>query len=100
MEFGLLLRLKPKQDLKDLKLAGLVFVLTGKLKSYTRGEIKEIIQSSGGKVTGSVSANTDYVLVGDDPGSKHDKAQELGIKIISEDEFRAMIKDFNNLKKD
>ena len=87
---------KTEADIEDLKLAGLVFVLTGKLKSYTRGEIKEIIQSSGGKVTGSVSANTDYVLVGDDPGSKHDKAQELGIKIISEDEFRAMINDFNN----
>jgi len=87
---------KTKVSLKDLKLAGLVFVLTGKLKSYTRGEIKEIIQASGGKVTGSVSANTDYILVGDDPGSKHDKAQELGIKIIIEDEFRAMIKDFNN----
>ncbi len=85
---------KTEADLEDLKLAGLVFVLTGKLKSYTRGEIKELIQSSGGKVTGSVSANTDYVLVGDDPGSKYDKAQEQGINIISEDEFRAMIKDF------
>ncbi len=79
-----------------MKLAGLVFVLTGKSKSFTRGEIKEIIQSSGGKVTGSVSANTNYVLVGDDPGAKYDKAQELGIDIISEDEFRAMIKDINN----
>jgi DNA ligase (NAD+) len=87
---------KTEADFEDLKLAGLVFVLTGKLKSYTRGEIKEIIQSSGGKVTGSVSANTNYVLVGDDPGSKYDKAQELGINIISEDEFRAMIKDFYN----
>ncbi len=88
--------MKTEADLEELHLAGLVFVLTGKLNSYTRGEIKEIIQSSGGKVTGSVSTNTDYVLVGDDPGSKHDKAQELGINIISEDEFRAMINDFNN----
>jgi len=87
---------KIEADLEDLKLTGLVFVLTGKLKSFTRGEIKEIIQSSGGKVTGSVSANTNYVLVGDDPGDKYDKAQELGINIISEDEFRAMIEDFNN----
>lgn len=87
---------KTEEDLDGLKLAGLVFVLTGKLKSFTRGEIKEIIQSSGGKVTGSVSANTNYVLIGDDPGAKYEKAQELGINIISEDEFRAMIKDINN----
>ncbi len=87
---------KTEADLEDLPLAGLVFVLTGKLEGYTRGEIKEIIQSSGGKVTGSVSANTDYVLVGEDPGSKRDKAQELGINIISEDEFKEMIKDFND----
>jgi DNA ligase (NAD+) len=87
---------KTEADLEDLPLAGLVFVLTGKLEGYTRGEIKEIIQSSGGKVTGSVSAKTDYVLVGEDPGSKRDKAQELGINIISEDEFKEMIKDFND----
>ncbi|MCK4488684.1 MAG: NAD-dependent DNA ligase LigA [Anaerolineales bacterium] len=87
---------KTEADLEDLPLAGLVFVLTGKLEGYTRGEIKEIIQSSGGKVTGSVSANTDYVLVGEDPGSKRDKAQELGINIISEDEFKEMIKDIND----
>ena len=87
---------KTEAELEDLPLAGLVFVLTGKLEGYTRGEIKEIIQSSGGKVTGSVSANTDYVLVGEDPGSKRDKAQELGINIISEDEFKEMIKDIND----
>jgi len=87
---------KTEGDLEALPLAGLVFVLTGKLEGHTRGEIKEIIQSSGGKVTGSVSANTDYVLVGEDPGSKRDKAQELGINNISEDEFKEMIKDFND----
>jgi len=87
---------KTEGALEDLPLAGLVFVLTGKLEGYSRGEIKGIIQSSGGKVTGSVSANTDYVLVGEDPGSKRDKAQELGINIISEDGFKEMIKDFND----
>jgi DNA ligase (NAD+) len=87
---------KTEADLESLQLTGLVFVLTGKLKGYTRGDIKEIIQSLGGKVIGSVSTNTDYVLAGEDPGSKRDKAQELGISIISEDEFREMIKDFNN----
>ena len=85
---------KTDTDPEDQQLTGLVFVLTGKLHGFTRGEIKEIIQSSGGKVAGSVSSKTDYVLVGEDPGSKHDKAQELGTKIISEDEFKEMIKGF------
>lgn len=85
---------KTDLDSEDLQLAGLVFVLTGKLHGFTRGEIREIIQSSGGKVAGSVSSKTDYVLVGENPGSKRDKAQELGTKIISEDEFKEMIKDF------
>ncbi len=85
---------KTDTDPEDLQLTGFVFVLTGKLHGFTRGEIKEIIQSSGGKVAGSVSSKTDYVLVGENPGSKRDKAQELGTKIISEDEFKEMIKDF------
>jgi DNA ligase (NAD+) len=88
--------IKTEADHENLLLTGLGFVLTGKLTGYKRGEIKEIIQSLGGKVTGSVSSNTDYVLVGENPGSKLDKAQELGINIISEDEFREMIKDYYN----
>jgi len=88
--------IKAEADHENQLLTGLGFVLTGKLTGYKRGEIKEIIQSLGGKVTGSVSSNTDYVLVGEDPGSKLDKAQELGINIISEDEFREMIKDYYN----
>jgi len=79
----------------NLPLAGLVFVVTGKLKEYSRGNIKQIIQEAGGRVTGSVSSKTDFVLVGEDPGSKGDKAQELGIKIISELEFNEMINDFS-----
>jgi DNA ligase (NAD+) len=78
----------------NLPLAGLAFVVTGKLKEYSRGNIKQIIQEAGGKVSGSVSSKTDFVLVGEDPGSKRDKAQELGIKIISELEFKEMIIDF------
>ncbi len=79
------------QIAENLPLADLVFVVTGKLKEYSRGDIKQIIQEAGGRVTGSVSSNTDFVLIGEDPGSKRDKAQELGIKIISEHEFNEMI---------
>ncbi|MCJ7717340.1 MAG: NAD-dependent DNA ligase LigA [Anaerolineales bacterium] len=83
------------QDSGDQPLSGLIFVVTGKLNNYTRGNIKEIIQNAGGRVTGSVSSNTDFVLVGEDPGSKRDKAEELGIKIISEIDFNEMIFEFN-----
>lgn len=66
-------------------------VLTGSLESYTRDEAKEIIEKLGGNVSSSVSKKTDYVLVGSEPGSKFDKAKELGIKIIYEDDFKKMI---------
>jgi DNA ligase (NAD+) len=77
-------------------LAGKTFVLTGALANLTRDKAKEIIESRGGKVTGSVSRKTDYVVAGVDPGSKLEKAKELGIAILSEKEFREMIdKDSN-----
>jgi len=69
-----------------------VFVLTGTLEKYTRSEATEIIKSYGGKVSGSVSSKTTYVLAGSEAGSKLKKASELGIRIISEDEFEEMIK--------
>ena len=65
--------------------------LTGSLDSYTRDEAKEIIEKLGGNVSSSVSKKTDYVLVGKEPGSKYDKALELGVKILSEDDFKKMI---------
>ena len=79
----------------NLPLTGLVFVVTGKLKEYSRRNIKQIIQEAGGRITSSVSSKTDFVLVGQDPGSKRDQAQELGIKIISELEFKEMINDLS-----
>ena len=80
------------QDLeRDLPLDGKSFVLTGTLAGYSRTELKEILQSLGGRVTGSVSAKTDFVVVGENPGSKFEKAQELGITILSEDEIKEMI---------
>ena len=71
-------------------LAGLTFVVTGTLTNFSREGIKEFIQEHGGKVIGSVSKNTDYLVLGEDPGSKLDKAQELGVKIIDENELRRL----------
>jgi DNA ligase (NAD+) len=75
----------------ELPLAGKTFVLTGTLPSMTREEATEKIEALGGHVTGSVSKKTDYVLAGAEPGSKFDKAKELGVKIIDEAEFRKML---------
>ncbi len=72
-------------------LAGLTFVLTGTLPTLTRNEAKELIESRGGKVSSSVSAKTDYLLAGEDAGSKLTKARQLGIKIIDQQAFLEMI---------
>ena len=75
----------------DMRFAGKTFVLTGTLPTYTRGAAAEIIESFGGKVSSSVSKKTDYVLAGEEAGSKLDKANALGIKVIDEAEFKTMI---------
>ena len=67
--------------------SGKIFVLTGALKSLTREEAKENIRKMGGKVSSSVSSNTDYVVTGEDAGLKLEKAKELGVKILTENEF-------------
>jgi DNA ligase (NAD+) len=72
-------------------LAGKTIVVTGSLESFSRTEIEEVIRRHGGKAASSVSKNTDFVLVGKDPGSKAEKAQTLGVPIINEDEFKAMV---------
>ena len=74
-----------------LPLAGKTVVVTGTLQNYDRVGIENAIKDAGGKASGSVSKKTDYVLVGDKPGSKYDKAKELGVKIITEDEFQKLI---------
>ncbi len=71
---------------------GLTFVLTGTLPTLKRSEAKELIEKYGGKASGSVSKKTDYVLAGEEAGSKLDKAQQLGISIITEEQFMEMIK--------
>ncbi len=68
------------------------FVITGTLNNYTRKQAEEIIESFGGKTSNSVSKNTDYLIVGDDPGSKLNKAKSLGVKILSEEEFISLLK--------
>lgn len=78
-------------DVSDNPFKDKVVVLTGKLENYTRNEAKEIIESLGGKITSSVSRNTDMVLAGTDAGSKLTQANKLEIKVIDEEEFRGMI---------
>ena len=73
------------------KLAGQTFVVTGTLEGYSRAEAKKAIEALGGKVTGSVSANTDCVVIGTDPGSKADKAKQLGIKTLNETAFKRLL---------
>jgi len=73
------------------KLQGLTFVLTGALPTFTRDEAKDLIESQGGKVAGGVSKKTSYVVAGADPGSKLDRAAELGVPIIDEQELRKLV---------
>ena len=80
-----------KQAVTDDRFAGMTFVLTGALTKFTRDEASEKIESFGGKAAGSVSKKTTYVVVGENAGSKERKARELGIPILSEDDFLAMI---------
>jgi len=86
-----------KQDIETMQeggsniFAGKTFVLTGTLEHFTREEAGELIRRYGGKVAGSVSSKTDFMLVGSDPGSKLDKARALSVAVLSEDEFTRMI---------
>lgn len=75
----------------DLPLAGKTFVVTGTLGGFSRQEAQKAIEALGGKVAGSVSKKTDYVVVGENPGSKYDKALTLGVKILDESEFVKLI---------
>ena len=88
---GVLMTAPKRAKAANGKLAGKTFVLTGTLPKLSRDEAGELIQNAGGKVTGSVSKKTDYVVVGDEPGSKYAKAQELGITILDEEGLRALL---------
>jgi len=86
---GLTFRGKKKQ--RGTQLAGKTFVLTGTLSRYTRDEARKLIEDAGGKVTGSVSKKTDYVVAGADAGSKLDKAKELKVEVIDEERLQALM---------
>jgi DNA ligase (NAD+) len=85
------LRLTGIKKERGTKLAGKTFVLTGTLAHFTRDEAKKMIEDAGGRVSGSVSKKTDFVVAGDDAGSKLDKAKELGVKVIGEKEMQELL---------
>ena len=89
-ETGLTLSGQKKQ--RGVKLAGKTFVLTGTLSRFTRDEAKKMIEDAGGKVTGSVSKKTDYVVAGTEAGSKLDKAKDLGVQVIDEKEMEKLLR--------
>jgi DNA ligase (NAD+) len=80
-----------EKKVRGTKLTGMTFVLTGALPTYSRDDAKKMIEDAGGKVSGSVSKKTSYVVAGEDAGSKLDKAVSLGVKVISEAELLEML---------
>ena len=81
-----------KEEIVDSRFAGMTFVLTGALEKFTRDEAGEMIEKRGGKAAGSVSKKTTYVVAGANAGSKLQKAQQLGIPVLTEDEFLELLK--------
>jgi DNA ligase (NAD+) len=85
------LTLKGEKKQRGTALAGKTFVLTGTLAKYTRDQAKQMIEDAGGRVSGSVSKKTDYVVAGTDAGSKLEKAKELGVSVIDEIEMERLV---------
>lgn len=92
VSLGIDISYKESHQFEDSAFTGKTVVVTGTLKDYTRNGIKEKLESLGAKVTGSVSKKTDYVLAGEEAGGKYDTAVELGVKILTEEDFKNMIK--------
>ena len=89
---GKYLRFEGERKQRGTTLAGKTFVITGTLANYSREAAKKLVEDAGGKVSGSVSKKTDYVIAGEDPGSKLDKARELGVAVIDEKEIEKLAK--------
>jgi DNA ligase (NAD+) len=78
------------EELSDARFAGRSFVITGTLPTMSRKEAAQFVETRGGRISSSVSKSTDFVVVGDDPGSKFDKAKQLGVRVLNEDELRRL----------
>jgi len=92
MKSGIIIEKDTEKNVKgDAPLRGLTFVLTGKLETMTRPQAKKMIEGAGGAVTGSVSSKTDYLVAGDSPGSKWDKAKAMGVQRINESDLKNMV---------
>jgi DNA ligase (NAD+) len=89
---GVTMESKAKKE-RDLPFGGKIFVFTGELEKYSRRKAQNLVENLGARATGSISKNTDYVVVGENPGSKFEKAKELGVKVIGEEEFLKLISD-------
>ena len=89
---GKYLNFKGEKKQRGTALAGKTFVITGTLANYSREAAKKLVEDAGGKVSGSVSKKTDYVIAGDEPGSKLDKARELGVPVIDEKQMEQLAK--------
>lgn len=93
-EIGIWPQEKEKLEIeRTSKISGKTFVFTGKLESFSRSEAKKIVENYGGRVVSSISKSVDYVVVGLDPGSKFKKAQDLGLTILNEEEFKRLIQE-------
>lgn len=91
LERGVKPQVKKVRGFEEHPFRGKTFVLTGALEHYTRDHAASLIKERGGKVSGSVSKSTDYVLVGSEPGSKYDKAKKLGVTLLTEEEFLSLL---------
>jgi DNA ligase (NAD+) len=85
------LQMSGRKKQRGTHLSGKSFVLTGSLPNYTRDQAKALIEGAGGRVSSSVSRKTDYLVAGEEAGSKLDKAQELGVKVIGEDGLKELL---------